>query len=189
MLKIGHRGAPGDEPENTLRSFKKALSLGVDMIECDVHLTKDGKVVVIHDPTLERTTNGKGKVRDLTLKQLQKFDAGKREKISTLEEVITLVKGKCLLNIDVKDPRVIDNVVDIISRYKFATKTFISAPWSDTLLKIKKKNKDIGTVLVFYPIRYEWLQRIFNFVMLLFLPLTKKIVLHKAKKAQASIDA
>ena len=187
MLKIGHRGAPGDEPENTLRSFKKALSLGVDMIECDVHLTKDGKVVVIHDPTLERTTNGKGKVRDLTLKQLQKFDAGKREKISTLEEVITLVKGKCLLNIDVKDPRVIDNVVDIISRYKFATKTFISAPWSDTLLKIKKKNKDIGTVLVFYPIRYEWLQRIFNFVMLLFLPLTKKIVLYKAKKAQASI--
>ncbi len=187
MLKIGHRGAAGSEPENTLRSFKKALSLGVDMVECDVHLTKDGKVVVIHDPTVERTTNGKGKVKEFTLKEIKRLDAGKGEKIPSLEEVITLVKGKCQLNIDVKDPRVIGSIVDIISQHKFATKTFISARQSDILLKIKKKNRNVGTILVFYPIRYEWLQRVFNFVTVLLLPLTKRIVLHKAKKAQVQI--
>ena len=90
MLKIGHRGAPRNEPENTLRSFKKALSLNVDMIECDVHLTKDGQVVVIHDPTVERTTNGKGKVKGFTLKEIKRLDAGKGEKIPTLEEIVKL---------------------------------------------------------------------------------------------------
>ena len=187
MLKIGHRGAPRNEPENTLRSFKKALSLNVVMIECDAHLTKDGQVVVIHDPTVERTTNGKGKVKGFTLKEIKRLDAGKGEKIPTLEEIVKLVKGKCMLNLDVKDTRVIDKVVEVITKFKFAAKTFISAPRSDTLSKIKKKNKDIGKVLVFYPIRYEWLQRIFNLFMFFILPLTKRIVLHKAKKAQASI--
>ena len=66
---VGHRGAKGITPENTLASFQKALDLGVDMIELDVHLSKDGELVVIHDPNLERTTNGSGLVGDYTLEQ------------------------------------------------------------------------------------------------------------------------
>lgn len=67
MIQImGHRGASGLEPENTLRSFRKAIELGVDYIECDVHATKDGHLVLIHDSTVDRTTNGTGEVKSFT---------------------------------------------------------------------------------------------------------------------------
>ena len=72
MAKImGHRGAPADEPENTLRSFRRALAVGVAAVELDVQLTKDGRLAVIHDETLDRTTNGQGPVKDFTLAELQ----------------------------------------------------------------------------------------------------------------------
>ena len=73
---IGHRGAPAEEPENTLRSFRRALDLGVAAVELDVQLTRDGRLAVIHDETLDRTTNGHGRVRDFTLADLKKLDAG-----------------------------------------------------------------------------------------------------------------
>ena len=82
---VGHRGAKGIEPENTITSFKKALEIGVEYVECDVHLSADGYPVVIHDDTLDRTTSGKGKVREYTLRELKNFDAGKGERIPTLE--------------------------------------------------------------------------------------------------------
>ena len=75
-MKIGHRGAAGYCPENTFASFNKALDLGVDYLEIDVQMTKDGELVVIHDTTVNRTTNGKGKVKDYTLKEIQNLDAG-----------------------------------------------------------------------------------------------------------------
>lgn len=102
-IKVGHRGAAGHEPENTLRSFQKAIDFGVDMIECDVHLTADGEVVVIHDDRVDRTTNGKGKVSQMTLAELKKLDAGKGERISTLGEALDFVAGKCKLIIEIKD--------------------------------------------------------------------------------------
>lgn len=73
---IAHRGASALAPENTFAAFQKAIEIGVDGIECDVQLTKDGHVVVIHDETLGRTTNGRGRVRNLTLSELRKLDAG-----------------------------------------------------------------------------------------------------------------
>ncbi|MBU0757263.1 MAG: hypothetical protein KKF44_04305 [Nanoarchaeota archaeon] len=70
MLKIGHRGAKGHEPENSLTSFKKAIDMGVDYIEFDVWLSKDHEVFVIHDNQLEKTTNGFGKITDLAIKEI-----------------------------------------------------------------------------------------------------------------------
>lgn len=102
VLRIGHRGAMGYEPENTLRSFRKALELGCDMVELDTHVCKTGELVVIHDPTLERTTNGRGPVRERTLDELRSLDAGKGEKIPLLEEVLDLVQGKAAVNIELK---------------------------------------------------------------------------------------
>jgi glycerophosphoryl diester phosphodiesterase len=109
VLVVAHRGFSGTAPENTLVGFKKAVDLGVDMTELDVHLSKDGEVVVIHDDTLNRTTNGKGKVADFTLKELKQLDAGSffsprfsGERIPTLQEVLELVKGKVPLNIELK---------------------------------------------------------------------------------------
>lgn len=87
---IGHRGAPLEEPENTIESFKKAISLGADYFECDVHLSKDEQMVVIHDNTLERTTDGTGLVKDFNLEELKKLATSGKYKIPTLEEVLKL---------------------------------------------------------------------------------------------------
>ena len=99
MTKIfAHRGSKGTHPENTLASFKEAVRVGSDGIELDVHLTKDGQLVVIHDETVDRTTNGTGEIRNLTLAEIKAMDAGSwfhnkyaGEKIPTLEEVLLLL--------------------------------------------------------------------------------------------------
>lgn len=100
MTKIfAHRGSKGTHPENTLASFKEAVRVGSDGIELDVHLTKDGQLVVIHDETVDRTTNGTGEIKNLTLAEIKAIDAGSwfnetfaGEKIPTLEEVLRLLK-------------------------------------------------------------------------------------------------
>jgi glycerophosphoryl diester phosphodiesterase len=98
----GHRGNPADHPENTLRSFRSAIGAGCDLLECDVHLTSDNRLVVIHDHTLDRTTNGKGLVRDHTAAELRRLDAGHGEHIPLLQEVIELALGKVGLVIEIK---------------------------------------------------------------------------------------
>ena len=117
FLKIGHRGAKGLEPENTLRSFSKAIDLGVDMIEFDVRLTKDKKVVVIHDDKLDRTTNGKGLVKEKSLKEIKKLYAGKRERIPTLEETLDSVAKRVKVNIELKGEETAESVSKIIDEY------------------------------------------------------------------------
>jgi glycerophosphoryl diester phosphodiesterase len=92
IVTIAHRGASTQYPENTLLAFKKAMEMGVDFLEMDLHLTKDREIVIIHDETLERTTNGSGIVWDKTLEELRKLDAGTGERIPTLLEVLDLVR-------------------------------------------------------------------------------------------------
>lgn len=116
MIKLGHRGARGHEPENTLRSFKKAMELGANMIEFDVHVCSSGEVVVIHDEELERTTNGKGKVAEKTLIELKELDAGKGEKIPTLEEILDFIDRKCRLDIELKGKGTPKPVADILEK-------------------------------------------------------------------------
>ncbi|MEB3198504.1 MAG: glycerophosphodiester phosphodiesterase family protein [Candidatus Sericytochromatia bacterium] len=102
-LIMGHRGAMGHAPENTMASFQLAQRMGVEAIELDVHLSRDGVLVVHHDETLERTTNGQGELSALTLAQLQELDAGRHfssefagERIPTLEEVLVWARGHAL---------------------------------------------------------------------------------------------
>jgi glycerophosphoryl diester phosphodiesterase len=101
LLCIGHRGAAGLEPENTLRSIRRALELGADGIEFDVHCA-GGEIVVIHDNRLDRTTNGKGLLRRHTLAQLRQLDAGHGERIPLLHELLDLINHRVLLNIELK---------------------------------------------------------------------------------------
>lgn len=96
---VGHRGAMGHAPENTMASFRKGLDLGADWVECDVQLSKDGKVMVFHDPTLNRTSNGTGPLRNRTASQLRSLDAGawfspefKGQRIPTLNELLRWAK-------------------------------------------------------------------------------------------------
>ena len=109
-LLIGHRGYPARYPENTLAAFEGAMQAGCDMIELDVTLTRDRKVVVIHDDTLERTTTGRGPVKGHTLEAIQALDAGSwfnarfaAERVPELAEVLRLTAGRCMLNIEIKE--------------------------------------------------------------------------------------
>lgn len=117
MLRIGHRGAGGYEPENTLRSFNRALQLGVDMIELDVHVCQSGEIVVIHDDRVDRTTNGTGYVADTTLDQLRILDAGRGEKIPTLREVLEMVNRKSQVNIELKGTGTAKPVFQLLEKY------------------------------------------------------------------------
>lgn len=114
MLIVAHRGASGTQPENTLASFQKALDVGATAIELDVHVCKSGELVVIHDETVNRTTNGTGKIGDLSLSEIQKLDAGNGEKIPTLQEVLDLVQGKAQINIELKGKHTAQPVSDFI---------------------------------------------------------------------------
>ena len=98
----GHRGNPAEHPENTLASFRSAIELGVDLIECDVHLSADGELIVIHDHMLDRTTNGSGLVVQHTLSELRDLDAGSGERLPTLAEVCALARDRVGLCIETK---------------------------------------------------------------------------------------
>jgi glycerophosphoryl diester phosphodiesterase len=117
ILKIGHRGANGYEPENTLISFEKAIQMGADGIELDVHLSLDGHLVVIHDETIDRTTNGKGVVNRMTLQELKSFKINDTYGIPTLEEVLDLVNQRCFVNIELKNQDTAGKVVQLIESY------------------------------------------------------------------------
>ncbi|MBX3346067.1 MAG: hypothetical protein KF806_12130, partial [Nitrospira sp.] len=90
VLRIGHRGASGHAPENTLASIWKARSFHVDFIEVDVRETSDGHLVLLHDDTIDRTTNKSGTLADMTLEQVQRLDAGNWQRIPTLEEALDI---------------------------------------------------------------------------------------------------
>jgi glycerophosphoryl diester phosphodiesterase len=117
MLKIGHRGARGHEPENTLIGFQKAIDLHVDRIELDVHLSSDNELMVIHDETVDRTTDGKGLVNQFSLPELKRFRIEKEHTIPTLSEVLSLIDQKCEVNIELKSYEAADKVVDLIEKY------------------------------------------------------------------------
>jgi glycerophosphoryl diester phosphodiesterase len=117
ILKIGHRGANGYEPENTLVSFEKAIEMGADGIELDVHLSLDGHLIVIHDETIDRTTNGKGVVNQLTLEELKSFKINGEHTIPALEEVLDLVNQRCFVNIELKNQDTAEKVVQSIEHY------------------------------------------------------------------------
>ena len=116
LFCFGHRGARGHEPENTLRSVRKALALGADGVEVDVYLA-DEQLVVIHDRTLGRTTNGSGFVTRKSFAYLRSLDAGQGEHIPTLAEVFDTVDRRALINVELKGPHTAAPVGALIDDY------------------------------------------------------------------------
>ncbi len=103
-LNIAHRGFSGMYPENTMEAFKKAVEIGSDGIETDLHITKDGVIVICHDETIDRTTDGSGFIKDYTYRELTEFNAGHGEKIPSLDELMDYMKDKnLLLNLELKN--------------------------------------------------------------------------------------
>lgn len=117
VLKIGHRGAKAHVAENTLASIKKAIEIGVDAIEIDVHKCASGELVVFHDFTLDRMTNGSGEVENYSLTQLKRLRVKGEHEIPTLEEVLEVISKKCKLNIELKGKGTAVKTCEIISEY------------------------------------------------------------------------
>ncbi len=122
MLNIAHRGASASYPENTLKSIEEAIHMGADMIEIDLKISKDGYVMVFHDETVDRLTNGQGYIRDMTVREPKSLNVGNSEKIPTIEEAIEVVSEKAGLMLDISDDSALGghekSVVKIIHQYR-----------------------------------------------------------------------
>ena len=124
MISVAHRGASSYAPENTQAAFRKGLELGADFLECDVHLSKDGELIIMHDDKVDRTTNGTGFVKDYTLAELKELDAGvlfgasfNGEKIITLDELLEEFYGEIGLLIELKKSNYIRGLKKKLLRY------------------------------------------------------------------------
>lgn len=114
MLVIGHRGAAGTHPENTLVSIEAAIAAGADWVEIDIRRV-DGELIVLHDERLERTTNGNGSVYDLSLEELRRLDAGAGERVPLLAEVLDGIAARCGLNIEIKQADLAPELVALLN--------------------------------------------------------------------------
>ena len=145
---IGHRGAMGHAPENTVLSIQKALELGVDSIEIDVFRCQSGEIVVFHDKKLNKLTNGKGKIQQKTWSQLQELQVMGSESIPVLEEIIQLINGRVRLNIELKGKGTAIPTIEILKKYfnkdllKQKNILVSSFDW-DELLALRSKSQKI----------------------------------------------
>ena len=144
MILTGHRGAAELEPENTRLSIQKAIDLSVDQVEIDVHLTRDQHLVVIHDATVDRTTDGQGAVADFTLVEIKRLDAGKGERIPTLQEVIDLVRGKVVLQIELKGPDTAEPVVRAVERNSIESEVLLTSFVHERLREARQLNPSLA---------------------------------------------
>lgn len=132
-IVIGHRGNSGVAPANTLVSFEQAIAFGVDMIEVDVQCTRDGHIVLIHDDTVDGTTNGTGIVSEMTFDEIRRLDAGSwkdtkysGEKVPRFEEMLELARGRVMVNLDIKNPRAIPQMVSLLRRERMLYDVVVS---------------------------------------------------------------
>jgi glycerophosphoryl diester phosphodiesterase len=158
-LAGGHRGNPAETPENTLASFKSAIELGVDLIECDVQLSADGQLVVIHDPLLDRTTSGSGLVIEHDLAQLKQLDAGGGERLPLLAEVCELARGRAGLCVETKQlpiptPGVEDKLIDLLREMDMVGEACVVSFHHPSLLRIKEREPSLltGVMLAELPV-------------------------------------
>jgi glycerophosphoryl diester phosphodiesterase len=147
-FRIGHRGASAHEPENTMLAFRRALDLGADGLELDVHLSSDGVPVVIHDSTLDKTTDGSGQVSETSLADIRKLDAGKGEKIPLLDEVIDAFAGRCLLLIELKGAGSEIATADMIRAKDVVPSVVVSSFDPEKLSRMKAYAPEIETAVL-----------------------------------------
>ncbi len=157
-----HRGYSSIAPENTMSAFKKAIEAGADYFECDVRYTKDRKIVVLHDSTLDRTTNRSGLLSSKTYSEISKLEAGytlkfdsdfKNERIPTLREVLQLAKENIKVEIEIKDAHMADDVVSLIEELKMEEEVSVIAFNFNEIRRVKEIN---ATIPVKYLVGRKW---------------------------------
>jgi len=147
-IVVAHRGASAYKPENTLMSFELAVELGADMVEVDVRRSRDGHLVVFHDETVERTTDGKGFVKDLTLKQLKSLDAGLGSEVLTLEEALSFLKGKTGTVVEIKTLGIEEKVVKTLEKVGVTREAIVTSFFHPALKRIKHLCPKIQTGII-----------------------------------------
>ncbi|MFX0081961.1 MAG: glycerophosphodiester phosphodiesterase [Candidatus Hodarchaeota archaeon] len=154
---VAHRGASNIAPENTLKAFEKAIELNADYIEFDVHQSKDGEIVIMHDGNTLRTTGQFGIIKKMTLEELKKLDCGEGESIPTLHELIELAKEKIKLNCEIKVRGIAEKIVKILRESNLINTTIISSFKHDVLLTIHKLEPGIKLASL-GPTRIGWMK-------------------------------
>lgn len=159
MKVLGHRGAAGTSPENTLVSFAKGLEHGVDGFEFDVQLSKDGEVVVCHDERVDRTSDGVGWIKNFSLRELKRLNFGVqfgiKAEIPTLDEVLEMLRGKpLLLNVEIKSglveyPGIVDQVVESLERFGVISRTIVSSFDHRVLLELHRDHPQVETGVLY----------------------------------------
>jgi glycerophosphoryl diester phosphodiesterase len=146
FLTIGHRGVMGVEPENTLRSFVAAERAGLDLIELDLHLSKDGALVVMHDAEVDRTTDGTGPIAEKTLAELRALDAGRGERVPVFEEVLDAVKAP--LQAEIKDVAAARTLAEVMHRRDLAGRVEVLSFHDEAIAEIARLVPGVRTALV-----------------------------------------
>lgn len=146
FLRIGHRGAAGHAPENTLASLERAIALGADLVEFDVRRSADGALVLLHDPTVDRTTNGQGKVEALPLRKIRSLDAGQGERIPLLEEALARLRGRAGAMIEMKVPGIAAEVCRVVEKTRFQGPVIFASFVHQELPAVRKVRKTSDTL-------------------------------------------
>ncbi|MFE1289401.1 glycerophosphodiester phosphodiesterase [Streptomyces sp. NPDC058751] len=146
FLTIGHRGVMGVEPENTLRSFVAAQNAGLDLIELDLHLSKDGALVVMHDADVDRTTDGTGPIADKTLAELRTLDAGQGERVPVFEEVLETVRTP--LQAEIKDVAAARALAEVMHRKDLVGRVEVSSFHDEAIAEIARLVPGVRTALI-----------------------------------------
>lgn len=148
VLRIGHRGACGHAPENTLASIDKAIALGCDLTEVDVRRTADGSLVLLHDERVDRTTNGTGPVADMNLQDVRKLDAGGRQ-IPTFEEALQTAHGRIGLILELKAEGLAYDICGIVRASGFPGGIIYASFLHDELQHVRRADPDAKTLVLF----------------------------------------
>ncbi|MFI6345648.1 glycerophosphodiester phosphodiesterase [Streptomyces sp. NPDC050560] len=146
FLTIGHRGIMGVEPENTLRSFIAAEHAGLDLIELDLHLSKDGSLVVMHDADVDRTTDGRGPIADKTLAELRALDAGLGERVPVFEEVLEAVATP--LQAEIKDTAAARALAGVMHERNLVSRVEVSSFHDEAVAEVARLVPGVRTVLI-----------------------------------------
>jgi glycerophosphoryl diester phosphodiesterase len=149
VLRIGHRGAAGHAPENTLTAIRKGIALGVNFVEVDVRRTADGVLVVLHDETVNRTTNGKGRADRMCLRDIKKLDAGDGEHIPTLEEVLKVAAGKTGLMLELKIRGAAQQTVETVREAGFRDSVIYASFLHDELQHVRTVDPEAPFMVLF----------------------------------------
>ncbi len=148
MRVVAHRGASGLEPENTLRAVRRAFELGADWVEVDVRVSRDGRFVVIHDESVDRTTDGRGLVSDMTFEELRRLDAGMGERIPCLEEVLEEAEGRGTLVVEVKVPGHEWRLMELLRSMDASERVVLSSFYHRSVRKVKRLNPSVRTGVI-----------------------------------------